>query len=75
MDAEYIFSLMSPEYSDNGTAKQVVEDCIMDNYQDCLIALEDESICGFTKALAWKDDNQTEPIPGNNWKCGWQVAG
>lgn len=63
-DANYVYSLMSPKYSDDGTSKRVLENSVMDHFQDFLMALEDETICGYTEAIAWKDGNPTEQNEG-----------
>ena len=53
---------MSPEYSDHGTSKRVFEESIIDNFQDFLNTLEDESICGNAEAIIWKDGNPSEQV-------------
>ena len=64
-DANYVYSLMSPEYSDDGTSKRVLENSIMDHFQDFLMALEDESIYGYTEAIAWEDGKLAEQNEGD----------
>ena len=63
VDANYVYSLMSPVYSDEGTSKRVLEDSVLDHFQDFLMALEDESICGYTEAIAWEDAYSSKEIP------------
>lgn len=65
VDANYLFSLMHPHYSSDGTSKRALEECIMDNLQDFLITLEDESICGYSEAIAWAVDDPTEQVAGD----------
>ena len=62
VNANYVFSLISLEYLDHGTSKIVFEESIMDNFQDFLITLEDESNCGYAEVIAWKDGNPTEQV-------------
>ena len=66
VDANYVFSLMSPEYSDHGTSKRVFEESIIDNFQDFLNTVEDESICGNAEAIVWKDGNPSEQASRKN---------
>lgn len=56
VDANYLVSLMSPHYSEDGTTKRAIEERIVDNLQDFLMSLEDESISGYSEAIAWVDD-------------------
>ena len=44
------------------TSKRVFEESIMDNFQDFLNTLEDESICRNAEAIAWKDGNPSEQV-------------
>jgi hypothetical protein len=56
VDANYVFSLMCPQYSPEGSSKRVHEDKIMDNIQDFLFGLEDESVTGYAEAISWAAD-------------------
>ena len=42
VDANYVFSLMKPCYSVEGSTRKEVEESVMDSFQDFLISLEDE---------------------------------
>ena len=53
VDANYLFSLMCPQFSAEGSTKKVYEDQIMDNLQDFLFCLEDEAVTGYAEAIAW----------------------
>ena len=54
VDANYVFSLMKPCYSVEGSTRKEVEESVMDSFQDFLISLEDEQkISGYTEALTW----------------------
>lgn len=33
-DADYLYLLMMPQYSEEGSSKRVVEECMMDAFQD-----------------------------------------
>ena len=52
-DADYLFSLMEPVYSDEGSAKHVVEESILDYLQDVLNAIEDTPVSRYSTAVAW----------------------
>lgn len=56
VDANYLVSLMVPEFSPEGSSRRLQEEEIMDNFQDFLISLEDEVITGYTEAVACKTD-------------------
>lgn len=45
VNANYLFSLMYPEYSEDGTTLKQIEESIMDLFQDFLFSLEDDKIC------------------------------
>ena len=52
MDANYLFSLMAPEFSPQGSSRQHNEEHIMDYFQDLLLSLADDQITGYTEAIA-----------------------
>ena len=58
-DANYLFSLMNPQYSQAGSSRRLIEENVMDHFQDCLNSIEDCNIVGHSAAVAWnyKDDN------------------
>ena len=57
IDANYLISLLTPEYSPKGSTRQLVEESMMDYFQDFVYNLEDDkNICGFSEALAWNED-------------------
>ena len=58
--ADYLFSLMVPNYSEAGSTRRCTEEKIMDFLQDTLIAFEDENIPGHGYAVAWNDKENTE---------------
>ena len=58
-DANYLFSLMNPQYSPEGSSRRQIEENIMDHFQDCLILFEDDNVKGHSAAVAWnyKDES------------------
>ena len=57
--ADYLFSLMVPNYSEVGSTRRCTEENIMDYLQDTLISFEDENIEGHSYAVAW--DHEVSP--------------
>ena len=68
VDANYLFSLMCPEYSEDGTTLKHIEESIMDLFQDFLFSLEDDKIVsGYTEAMSSNDDDAVKAgISGDN---------
>ena len=63
VNANYVFSLLEPVYSVEGSSRRSVEELIMDNFQDLLISLEDENITGYAEALAYSEsENYNENV-------------
>lgn len=58
--ANYVFSLLCPEYSEQGTTHRLLEDSVIDNFQDVLNSFEDESIIGCTESIAWNEGGTQE---------------
>ena len=57
IDANYLVSILRPEYSPKGSTRQLVEESLMDYFQDFVYSLEDDkNICGFSEAVAWNED-------------------
>ena len=57
IDANYLISLLTPEYSPKGSTRQLVEESLMDYFPDFVYNVEDDkNICGFSEALAWNED-------------------
>ena len=58
VDANYLFSLMCPEYSEDGSTLKQIEESIMDLFQDFLFSLEDDKIVsGYTEAMSSNHDD------------------
>jgi hypothetical protein len=70
VDADYVLSLLKPEFSDDGSSRRVEEEHMMDYFQDFLMGLEDEKVNGDSEALAWAaDDNSEKTVePASNDK-------
>ena len=60
VDANYLFSLMYPEYSEDGTTLKQIEESIMDLFQDFLFSLEDDKI------VSSNDDDDKAGPSGDN---------
>ena len=52
VDANYVVSILKPEFSGEGTSRQSVEEGILDYFQDFLISLENNEITGYKEMLA-----------------------
>ena len=67
VDANYLFSLMYPEYSDDGTTLKQIEESIVDLFQYFLFSLEDDKIVsGYTEAMSSNDDDDKAGPSGDN---------
>ena len=53
VDATYFFSLMSPEYSPEGSCQRELEEALIDNFQYFLMALDDRNTTGYESAVEW----------------------
>ena len=57
VDANYVLSLMKPNFSLEGSSRKEIEESVMDSFQDFLISLEDhEKVTGYTEAVSWNYD-------------------
>ena len=54
-DADYLFSVMWPVYSEQGSSRKCIGMKMMDHFQDTLNAFEDEHMTGYLTAIAWRD--------------------
>jgi hypothetical protein len=52
VDSNYLLSIVNPNYSEEGSNRRRVEESIVDNFQDFIIALEDEKVIGYSEPLA-----------------------
>ncbi|XP_078354414.1 uncharacterized protein LOC144639023 [Oculina patagonica] len=62
VDATYLFSLINPEFSPAGSTRRELEETMMDNFQDFLMALDEGPITGYDCPVAW---NYSEDHPGD----------
>ena len=68
VDANYLFSLVQPVYSAQGSSRRAVEEGIIDHFQDFLLSLEDEKVTGYSAPIAWReaeDGSSSEPVLGD----------
>ena len=59
-DANYLYSILSPVYSDAGSIHRKMEEEIMDIFQDILIQIEDTRVSGHEVAVAWQEFDEAE---------------
>lgn len=57
VDANYLFSLMAPEFSPQGSSHRCTEEQVMDHFQDFLLSLEDDKVTGYAEPVAWKAED------------------
>ena len=55
-DADYLFALMVPRFSRNGTSRRCTEENVFDFLQDTFIAIEDKAVTGQQAVVAWNYD-------------------
>ena len=65
VDADYMLSLIKPEFSDEGSSRRVEEEHMMDYFQDFLMELEDEKQNGDSEALTWAAGDSNEKTVEN----------
>ena len=53
VDANYLVTMLKPLYSQEGTSKRIIEEGVMDNFQDLLMKMEDENMIGHSEMMAW----------------------
>ena len=57
-DANYLYSIMTPQFSPTGSSRRLIEENIMDHFQDWLCLIEDGNIVGHSTAIAWNYEGQ-----------------
>ena len=65
VDADYVLSLIKPEFSDEGSSRRVEEEHMMDYFQDFLMELEDDKQNGDSEALTWAAGDSNEKTVEN----------
>ncbi|KAJ7384537.1 hypothetical protein OS493_021168 [Desmophyllum pertusum] len=68
----YLFSLMAPEFSPQGSSHRCTEEQVMDHFQDFLLSLEDDKVTGYAEPVAWKAEDdlnvlQQSPLMTRRW--------
>ncbi|KAL9986031.1 hypothetical protein ACROYT_G000087 [Oculina patagonica] len=53
VDANYLAGALNPRYSPEGSSRRLVEEKIVDHFQDFLLSLEDDNITGYSAPIAW----------------------
>ena len=59
VNANYVFSLVKPTFSNEGSFRKSVKVKMLDHLQDFLIIMEDEKISGATESLGYDTDDET----------------
>ena len=62
VDANYLAGALNPQYSPEGSSKRLMEEKVVDHFQDFLLSLEDENIAGYSAPIAWNyaEDSQLQ---------------
>lgn len=63
VDATYLFSVINPEYSPVGSSRRELEETLMDDFQDFLMALDEGTITGYDSQVAWNYNENPDDIP------------
>ena len=58
--ANYLYSIISPVYSETGSLRRKVEEETMDLLQDMLLQIEDTKVSGHKVAVAWQEFEEAE---------------
>ena len=67
VDANYVLSLLCPQFSEKGTSKRAVEETVFDHLHDFILAAEDTTVTGYTEELPY-DHDDTEDVAGGEHK-------
>jgi hypothetical protein len=60
VDANYLFSIMNPEFAEAGSTRKEIEESMMDFLQDFLFGLEDKpDVSGYAETLVTCEDDST----------------
>ena len=63
VDANYVVSLLRPQYSEGGTVTRTVEEKLFDHLHDFIMSIEDTTVTGHIEELAY-DHEDTEDKAG-----------
>ena len=61
VDAKYLFSILEPSFSIEGSSQRKIENDVMDNFQDFLHLIEDECITGLGEVFTNDEDIDLPP--------------
>ena len=61
VDANYLAGLLQPQYSPEGSSRRLVEEKVVDHFQDFLLSLEDHNITGYSAPVAWNYEHSQLP--------------
>ena len=61
VDANYLAGLLQPQYSPEGSSRRLVEENVVDHFQDFLLSLEDDNITGYSAPIAWNYEDSQLP--------------
>lgn len=61
VDANYVVSLLHPQFSEKGTSKRLAEETVFDHLHDFILTTEDTTVTGYTEELAY-DHEDTEDV-------------
>ena len=60
-DVNYLTEVLQPQYSPEGSSRRLIEEKIVDHFQDFLLSLEDDNITGYSAPVAWNYDEDGQP--------------
>ena len=58
-DANYLVSCFVPYYSEKGSSRRVIEEEMIDFFQDVLMSMEDQNVTGYVEDLTWSDEEDS----------------
>ena len=61
VDANYLTEVLQPQYSPEGSSRRLIEEKIVDHFQDFLLSLQDDNITGYSAPVAWNYDEDGQP--------------
>ena len=63
LDTNYLAGLLQPQYSPEGLSRRLVEEKVVDHFQDFLLSLEDDNVTGYSTPIAW--NYEEIPVQGD----------
>ena len=67
VDANYVLSLLRPQFSEKGTSKRLAEETVFDHLHDFILTTEDTTVTRYTEELPY-DHEDTEDVAGGEHK-------